>query len=410
VAALLSRKVDVSTWIVLMVLFWATGIVESQSWTQFGAFTPLYLQQLGVRAHDVPNWVAGMAALSSLIGIPLAPFWGVWADRYSRKVVIVRSAVVEAVLFLGWAYAQDPWTALAFRALSGFVLGNTGVMLAVQASVTPTERLGLAVGVIGAGSPAGAAVGPLLGAALIHLGGIRGMLLFDAVASILMAVLLSLLIREPAREKRSDVRPFAALGGALRFIADSPWVSRLFLATFLALAASWIVRPLFPIFIAHLASSARFDPTTAIGLVLTTSATAQAVASPFWGRLVDRFGAVRVLVASSFAGSAALGAAALATDLRTLWVLLAVFGAASGAAAITNMALLARIVPDQRRGSVLGLIYFPFYAAGLVGPPIGAVLFPAGQGAVFLAAALATLLPLAVIVSLRRVPFPVAAE
>lgn len=407
-AVVAGRKVEFSSWVLLMGLFWATGIVESQSWNQFGAFTPLYLQQLGVRAHDIPNWVAAMAALSSLVGIPFAPFWGVWADRYSRKAVIVRSAAVEALLFFGWAFAHDPWTALAFRALSGFVLGNTGVMLAVQASVTPRERLGFAVGVIGAGSPAGAAVGPLLGAGLIHLGGIRGMLLFDAVASLIMALLLAVLIREPQRDRARDIRPLAALGGALRFIGDSPWVWRLFLTTFLAMAASWICRPLFPIFIAHLAGRARFDPTTAIGLVLTTMATATAAASPLWGWLVDRFGAVRVLVVTSIVGAGALAAASVVTDLRILWLLLAIFGAASGAAAITNMALLARIVPDHRRGSVLGLIYFPFYGAGLVGPPIGALLFPGGQRAVFLAAALASLLPLAVIITLRRVPFPSA--
>ena len=405
-ATITRHKVEFSSWVVLMVLFWATGIVESQSWTQFGAFTPLYLQQLGVRSHDVPNWVAAMAALSSLIGIPLAPFWGVLADRYSRKAVIVRSAVVEAILFLGWAYAQDPWTALAFRALSGFVLGNTGVMLAVQASVTPRERLGLAVGVIGAGGPAGAAVGPLLGAGLIHLGGIRGMLLADAVASVAIAVLLTILIREPVREKAKDLHPLAALAGALRFIGGSTWVWRLFLATFLALAASWICRPLLPILIARQAGPQHFDSTTAIGVVLTTMALAQALASPFWGRLVDRFGAVRVLVASSVVGALALAGAAVATDLRLLGMLLTLFGAASGAAAITNMALLARIVPDERRGSVLGLIYFPFYAAGLVGPPIGAVLFPGGQAVLLLASAVATLLPLAVVYTLRRVPFP----
>ena len=392
-----------------MVLFCITGIVESQSWTQFGAFTPLYLRQLGVRAQDVPGWVAAMAALSSFVGIPLAPFWGVWADRYSRKAVIVRSAAVEAVLFLGWAYAPDVWTALAFRSLSGFVLGNTGVMLAVQASVTPRERLGLAVGVIGAGGPAGAALGPILGSVLIHLGGIRGMLLADAVASAAVAVLLTLLIVEPAREKPRDVRPLAALGEAVRFIAASPWVSRLFLATFLALTASWICRPLFPIFIAHLAGHSTFEPTTAIGLVLTTNATAQALASPFWGRLVDGFGAVRVLVVSSMVAAAALAAAALATDLEVLWLALAVFGAASGAASITNMALLARIVPADRRGSVLGLIYFPFYAAGLLGPPIGALLFPGGQTVVLMAAAAATLLPLVVVLSLRGVRYPEAA-
>ena len=33
------------------------------------------------------------------MGAPLVPLWGVWADKYSRKAVIVRSALVEAVVF-----------------------------------------------------------------------------------------------------------------------------------------------------------------------------------------------------------------------------------------------------------------------------------------------------------------------
>src|SRR5579864_3871607 len=185
------------------------------SWTQLTAYTPLYLRELHVPAAQIPEWIAAISSLGWIVALPLAPFWGVLADRYSRKAVIVRSAVLEAVIFAGWALSKDPFTALLFRSLNGFVLGNTGVMLAVQASTTTRQRLALAVGIVGAGSPAGRAVGPILGALLVHLVDVRGMLLFAAALSAFMAVLLTVVLRETEHVRPVDLRVASLLRGAL---------------------------------------------------------------------------------------------------------------------------------------------------------------------------------------------------
>ena len=57
------------------------------------------------------------SALVFVVGMPLVPLWGVWADKYRRKAVIVRSALVEAVVFAGVALSQGPWQ-LASRCCS----------------------------------------------------------------------------------------------------------------------------------------------------------------------------------------------------------------------------------------------------------------------------------------------------
>ena len=44
--------------------------------------------------------VGFLSTAAFIAGLPLVPFWGAWADRYSRKAIIVRSAAVETVLFL----------------------------------------------------------------------------------------------------------------------------------------------------------------------------------------------------------------------------------------------------------------------------------------------------------------------
>src|SRR5450756_2823704 len=248
-----SRTASLAGWGVVAALFAATTCVESMSWTQLTAYTPLYLRELHVPATQVPGWIAAMSSLGWILALPMAPFWGVLADRYSRKLVIVRSAALEAVIFAGWALSTSPWMALLFRSLNGFILGNTGVMLAVQASTTPRQRLALAVGIVGAGSPAGRALGPILGSLLVHRVDVRGMLLFDAVLSIVMAVLLTVVMRETDHARPEDLRVLSLLRGALDEIIRKPLVWRLFLATAVTQVGLWTILPYVPIYIGRLA-------------------------------------------------------------------------------------------------------------------------------------------------------------
>ena len=56
--------------------------------------------------------------------MPLVPLWGVWADKYSRKAVIVRSCLVEAVVFVCVALSREPWQLALSLLLIGFQLGQ----------------------------------------------------------------------------------------------------------------------------------------------------------------------------------------------------------------------------------------------------------------------------------------------
>jgi MFS family permease len=365
------------------------------SWNQLSAYTPYYLRELGVPQSGIPGWTAAMASLSWVIGIPLAPFWGVWADRYSRKAVIVRSAAVEALIFAGWALSPNPGVALFFRSLSGFILGNTGVMLAVQAETTPRERLGLAVGIVAGGAPAGRAIGPLIGVALIRLVDVRGMLLFDAAASLAIALALTFLIHEPPHVRRVGEPALRALRAAVGEITAHSLVWRLFLALGIIQIGFWTLAPFLPLLIQRLGGyPTQAASIAAIGFIFSAMAGAQAVTSPLWGRLVDHFGPAAVLVVTSAAGCLAMLVASHAVALTALGALLVIYGAANAAVSATTMAMLARVVSPERRGAVLGQVLFPFYLGGLVGPPIGAALYHANPTFAFYVAGLAALAPL----------------
>ena len=394
-----SRASSVTGWAVVAVLFAATTCVESMSWTQLSAYTPLYLRELHVPAAQVPGWIAAMSSLGWILALPLAPFWGVFADRYSRKLVIVRSAAIEALIFGGWALSTSPWMVLVFRSLNGFVLGNTGVMLAVQASTTPRQRLALAVGIVGAGSPAGRAVGPILGALLVHLVDVRGMLLFDAALSASMAVLLTVVLRETEHVRPEDLRVASLLRGALAEITSKPLVWRLFLATAITQIGLWTYLPYAPIYIARLSPG---DTVTAVGIVLSAVGLGTAIASPLWGIAMPRFGHVTVLNVTSVGSALALATVGLSHNLIPFAAALVVNGVFSAAILTASMAVMAATVSAERRGAVLGQILFPFYFGGVAGPLIGAFAFGAGQPVVFGIAAVLSLAPLVVLLTMPR--------
>src|SRR6185295_9293967 len=112
---------------------------------QVFSFLAPYLREMGVPDAERVPFVGLFSSLVFVVGLPLVPLWGVWADKYSRKAVIIRSALVEAVVFAGVALSREPWQLALSMLLIGFQLGNTGVMLAGIRDVTPIHRLGTTI-------------------------------------------------------------------------------------------------------------------------------------------------------------------------------------------------------------------------------------------------------------------------
>jgi len=117
-------------WRVIVAIFWITSMVEGLGVSQVFAFLPSYLREMGVPEGDRLPFVGLFGSLIFVVGAPFVPLWGVWADKYSRKAVIVRSALVEAVVFACVALSREPWQLALSILLIGLQLGNTGVMLA----------------------------------------------------------------------------------------------------------------------------------------------------------------------------------------------------------------------------------------------------------------------------------------
>jgi MFS family permease len=374
-------------WRVLLAIFFVTSMVEGMGVSQIYAFVPAYLSGMGVPEPERLRFVGIFGSLIFVVGAPLVPLWGVWADKYSRKAVIARSAVVEAVVLAGVALSREPWQLALSMMLIGLQLGNTGVMLAEIRDVAPRRVLGRSIGIFGASGPVGFAVGPVVGGIVVDGLGF-GIPAIFAVSS-LLSIGTALLVWFGSREVRPEVVPTGSVVtlafGAIRGVLAEPAVRRIFAIFGMAFLANQMTRPYVPVLVEGVVGPDA-GLASAIALVTGTAALAGVLMSPIGGAIGDRIGFTPVLVGALVGGGVALLAMPLAGSVPALAV-----------------AALATQIPPERRSATLNLVYLPLYAAGIVGPATGAIVVSVtGLAGAFVAGAAVFLLGAGAVGLMRR--------
>jgi len=391
------------SWTALLALYGTVSFVEAIGISQVAAFLPLQLRGMGVPATEIGQLVGLLTACQFVLGIPLVPVWGVLADKYSRKAVIIRSALVEAVVLGALALSVTPWQVAVSLLLVGFQLGNSGVMLAALRDVTPYGRLGTAVALYGASQAVGLAVGPALGGIMIDGFGLSLQAVFalSCALSVAMAVLLVVASREvrPAVVPRGSLRVLAA--EAIRGVFSDRNTRRLFAVLGLALLARQMVSPFLPLLVIDIAGTGPGLAST-VGFVVGAAALVGALVSPLSGALGDRVGFRPVLVAALGGAAIVLLLMPLSPGVAILAALVACFAAFSAATSAMVFGLVSVETPSERRSATLNLVYTPLYVAGIIGPAVGAAAAGITLGAVFVAGAIITALAAAVVLAWAR--------
>jgi len=361
-------------WRWLLVVFFATSLVEGLGVSQIFALLPAYLSGMGVDDKDRLAFVGIFSSLIFVVGAPLVPLWGVWADKYSRKAVIARSAIVEAVVFAAVALSREPWQLAASLLLIGLQLGNTGVMLAGIRDVAPRARLGTIIALFGVSGPLGFAIGPTLAGRLID--GLGWSIAAVFALSSALSVATALLVAFGSREVRPEVVPqgrtLDLAYGAVRGVLGDPAVRRIFAIFGVAFLATQMARPYVPVLVEGIVGRGP-GLASGIGLVAGTAALLGAIASPLGGAMGDRIGFRSVLVGALAGGGLALAGMPFAANLGLLAVLSVAFAAFTAAVSAMVFGLLATEVPPERRSATLNLVYLPLYGTGIIGPAAGEV-------------------------------------
>lgn len=166
---------------------------------------------VALRAEGLPLTVIGLLVSAPTAGLVLSLLaWGAAADRYGERLVLSAGLGIAAVAMTGAALAGTPVAAGLWLLLAG--AGSASVHAASGRLVLgwfPASQRGLAMGVRQAGQPIGVGLAAL---ALPRLAGDGPGTAFAALAAgcAVTAVLIGVLVRDPARPARSPGAPRAA--------------------------------------------------------------------------------------------------------------------------------------------------------------------------------------------------------
>ena len=373
-----------SGWRRMLTLFTLASFIEVVAYGQLSAFTPLHLSTIGIAPDDVPAAVGLITAAVNVIGLLFLPFWGVLADRYGRKPLIIRSFAATGLGLAVCAAARSVWLFTLGRGLNSLNLGNSGLMMTTLHEVAPAARIGFAFGVVNGAGPLGAFIGPLVGGPLVDRYGFAWVLAVDAV--LLAGVVLGLTFgyRDgfvPSRERPPVLR--AAFDG-VQVIWSSPRLRMLFPAL-LVLFSGWMLTFIYvPLVVKQIHGDAELA--TAVGIALGASGLVTLVASPATGALADRFGHWRVLFTAALLQAALwLLPWAIRDYVPFVIVFALVSGIGSGVFSL-SFNVLASSATDADRARVMTFAYLPLNLGFIVGPGIGAIIVSRDIFAIFPAA------------------------
>jgi len=156
-------------------------------------------------------------SLASFLGLApiviLAPFTGVFADRWNRKMLIASVDLLQAVatiilIVFFWLGGISIWIVLLLLCFRGvFQAFHSPPVSAITPSMVPQDKLSRMNGLNYLFSGAVYLVGPILAAVLLQVWQIYQILWID-FATFLVAIILLLMIRIPSVKKKSENRSF----------------------------------------------------------------------------------------------------------------------------------------------------------------------------------------------------------
>jgi MFS transporter, DHA1 family, tetracycline resistance protein len=320
-----------------------------------------------VKRFGAPDIAVGVVfATFSLCQLIAGPVWGNVSDRIGRKMVLIVSQVGSTISWAMLAFAPSIAVVVIARAIEGFSGGNIGVTQAYVGDLVEPKRRGVAFGYLGAAFSAGFVFGPALGGWLAERYGFAVPFLVAAVLQVLTLVLTIVMLPESRGAKTEEERGAVGLGDIARSLGDRAVAPVLWLRLVYTFAMYGWFSSMTLVLHAQLGWDVRqtsyvFAAFGALNVVLQLAVV---------GRVTDAIGN---RAATNVGLGCAVGAFALvpfATTFPLAIALLVLFGTGITFLNTAFPALASEVSPDDRRGTVLGVVSGLDSLAGFVMPPI----------------------------------------
>ena len=347
----------------------------------FSPFLPLYVRELGVTEPSrIALWSGLLAAVTPAVSGLLAPLFGRLADRFGRKLMLIRSLAGFTVIIAVMGLVTSVEQLFVARFVQGLFAGFSPMAMAVASVSAPRDKVSVAIGRVQGAQLLSVAIGPLAGGVIATRFGTRAAFFVTAGMCALALVALIFLFQETRALPLGAARPAPTrtpLRGFLRYPHFAAVMVLLLIAQFIDRGLALLI----PLRVSHMPG---VEAAVTSGFIISVAAVGAAASANLAARLSQVIPVGRLLLVEFLIGAPLCAAMALADNWITLLVLRTGVALCFGGALTLAYTLGGMIVPSESRGAAFGWLALGVQLGTAASPLVSGALAAASMPSAFL--------------------------
>ncbi|MBE6367970.1 MAG: multidrug efflux MFS transporter [Lentisphaerae bacterium] len=370
-------------------------------------FIPLLLKEnLHIDSENLRGLYVSIYYLAGMVSLCVATtVWGILADRFGRKIMLLRASYAAALFYPLLALAPNFWVLATIRFVCSFFSGTVNPAQTLLIATTPAEKHGFVLGVLSTATSSGNMLGYLAGGLIVHYWGYTEAFFSCGAVYLLSALLVQFFARDDfnvqlaKKQRQKSPHKFKDIA--------TPTIIWIFLLFLMMGVSNRLVQPYMAMLVevVHGFDEAAFYT----GIASAAASLGGFFAGLLIGWLCDRIAPGKLLVPILLTGSAFTLAMAYSQNVQMLIVSRFLAALATGGIQPVLQLMMTRLTDPQLRGTFFGWSGSVNTAGGILCSFIGGgIAWFSGVRGIYTASAiiLALMLPalLPVLSSMRKTP------
>ena len=358
-----------------LIVCWFGMFVTGIGMSQIAPVLPLYIQHLGVQDTASITKFSGIAfGITFIISAIFSPIWGHAADKFGRKPMLLRASLGMAIVIGCMGFAPNVYVLIGLRLLQGAITGYGTACTTLIATQTDKEHAGFALGTLSTSNIAGSLLGPVIGGYIGEKFGLQNV--FFITGSLMMVAFITTALFVKESFTREDKKTLS-MREVWNTVPEKSLTITMFVTFFILTVALYSVEPIVTVYVTQLSSNTSHVALLA-GMAFSASGLANIIAAPRLGKLSDKIGAQKVMLACPCRAGIIFIPQAFVKNPWQLVGLRFLLGLATAGLIPSVNILIKKITPSSLTGRVFGFNM----SAGYLGVFGGSVL--GGQVAAYL--------------------------
>ncbi|OOM81572.1 multidrug efflux MFS transporter [Clostridium sp. BL-8] len=358
-----------------LIVCWFGIFVAAIGMSQIAPVLPLYIQHLGVQDTATITKISGIAfGITFIISAIFSPIWGSAADKYGRKPMILRASLGMAITIGCMGFAPNVYILIGLRLLQGVITGYSTACTALIATQTDKEHAGYALGTLSTASIAGSLLGPTVGGFIDEILGLQSVFFITGALLLISFITTLIFVKESFVREEKKVLTIKEIWSS---VPQKSLTVTMFLTFFILSVALYSVEPIVTIYVKQLSNNSSHIALLA-GITFSASGLANIIAAPRLGKLSDKIGAHKVMLACLIGAVIIFIPQAFVQNTWQLMGLRFLLGLASAGLNPSVNIILKKITPSSLTGRVFGFNmsagYLGVFGGSVLGGQIAGIL------------------------------------